>query len=265
MEESLPLPPVKLDPRHWQPVSPGGELSWQTFLRRLIWRRQWAETKCHLYSAIPPEAASMIADLLSASKRPLVITSWIGNDHLAAAQLLQLCERLQIPVLDHSPFALNFPTTHPLYLGSHWSGSGQNNVLAEADVVLIIDSDVPYIPTQNKPNEDATIIHIDCDPLKAAMPLFYISANHRFAANSTVALRQINAALDQTPGLCLDKASISARAASIAERTSIRAEALKLAKVPTGKGLPENAAVAISVLAGLLPDDSFVVSEAISK
>ena len=52
----------------------------------------------------------------------------------------------------------------------------RNPVLAEADVVLVIDSDVPWIPSVNAASPDAAIYHIDVDPLKETMPLWYIKA-----------------------------------------------------------------------------------------
>ena len=42
-------------------------------------------------------------------------------------------------------------TDDPLYQGNHWNHPFQNPALAEADVVLVVDSDVPWIPTVSHP------------------------------------------------------------------------------------------------------------------
>lgn len=52
------------------------------------------------------------------------------------------------------------------------------------------------MPTQHRPRQDARIYHIDVDPLKAQLSLFYISATARYRADSLSALRQLNAYVD---------------------------------------------------------------------
>jgi thiamine pyrophosphate-dependent acetolactate synthase large subunit-like protein len=56
----------------------------------------------------------------------------------------------------------------------------------------VLDCDVPWIPTQCKPHSDALIFHIDIDPLKQQMPVFYISARHRYRADSFTSIQQLN-------------------------------------------------------------------------
>jgi thiamine pyrophosphate-dependent acetolactate synthase large subunit-like protein len=55
-----------------------------------------------------------------------------------------------------------------------------------------LDCDVPWINTRCKPKPDAKIYHIDVDPLKQQMPVFYIDALARYRADSAVAIEQIN-------------------------------------------------------------------------
>jgi acetolactate synthase-1/2/3 large subunit len=98
-------------------------------------------------------------------------------------------------VLESVPSAMNFPHDHPLYLGSQWNEPRQNPALAEADCVLVVDSDVPWIPTVSRPADGAAIFHVDVDPLKEAMPLWHIGARLSLRADAATALRQLNAAL----------------------------------------------------------------------
>jgi acetolactate synthase-1/2/3 large subunit len=48
------------------------------------------------------------------------------------------------------------------------------------------------MPTVNKPPAHAKIYHIDVDPLKEGIPLWYIGASNVVRADSALALRQIN-------------------------------------------------------------------------
>jgi acetolactate synthase-1/2/3 large subunit len=90
---------------------------------------------------------------------------------------------------------MNFPHDHPLYQGNQWSQPWQNPVLGAADVVLVVDSDVPWIPTVSRPARDALILHIDVDPLKEKTPLWYIPARRVYRADAATALKQLNMAL----------------------------------------------------------------------
>jgi len=88
---------------------------------------------------------------------------------------------------------MNFPHDDPLYQGNHWNHPFQNAVLAEADVILVVDSDVPWIPAVSKPRAGARIFHIDVDPLKEQMPLWHIAAEGVFRADAETALAELDA------------------------------------------------------------------------
>jgi len=164
MEEEVE--PVELDLDRWKPIAP---------------------------LALPEGAAKQIVDALAGAKRPLVVTSFVGRNPAAVQPLIDLCEALGVGVLESVPNAMNYPHDNALYLGNQWNQPFQNPHLAEADVVLVIDSDVPWIPTVSKPSESAKIFHIDVDPLKESIPLWYIKAHASYQADAASALAQLNA------------------------------------------------------------------------
>ncbi|WP_264176028.1 thiamine pyrophosphate-dependent enzyme [Effusibacillus dendaii] len=98
--------------------------------------------------------------------------------------------------MESVPNYVNFPASHPLHVGYQWSAPVQNQILAEADFILVLDSDVPWIPLENKPQKDCKIYYIDVDPLKEKIPLWYIPSERFFKADSLVALQQLNFYLD---------------------------------------------------------------------
>lgn len=181
--------------------------------------------------ALAPDAIDPLIDALAAAERPLVVTSYLGRTPAAVPELVSLCERLGIGVLESVPNAMNFPHDNPLYLGNQWNEPVQNPALAEADVVLVIDSDVPWIPTVSRPAPDATIFHIDVDPLKETMPLWYIAARRSFRADAATALRQFNAALDAR-GIGPDAAA--GKRAHYAARHLVRRDRLAALETPAG-------------------------------
>src|SRR5690349_6880651 len=166
------IPPVSIDPRRWTPIAP---------------------------QPLPESGLGELVAGLLAAKRPLIVTSYLGRKPEAVAALIRLADRLGIGVLESVPSYLNFPSDHPCYVGQQGNEHRQNPSLAEADLVLVLDSDVPWIPAFNKPTEGAKICHIDIDPLKERTPLWYISATQVFRADCATALRQINDRLAGEP------------------------------------------------------------------
>lgn len=203
MEEELE-PQTPIDAEDWQPISP---------------------------TALHPDAIAPILDTLSNARRPLVVTSYLGRDPTAVDQLVLLCSRLGIGVAESVPSAMNFPHDNPLYQGNQWNEPHQNEALAAADAVLVIDSDVPWIPTVSRPREDATIFHIDVDPLKEQMPLWYISAKRAFRADAKTALRQLNCAMDERG---VDSAKVEERRRFWLELHEKRAASLRALEQPNG-------------------------------
>jgi acetolactate synthase-1/2/3 large subunit len=166
------ISPISVDPARWQPIAA---------------------------QPLPESGLAELVNSLRAAKRPLVVTSYLGRKPEAVTELVRLADRLGIGVLESCPSYLNFPTDHPCYVGQQGNEHIQNPSLAEADLVLVLDSDVPWIPAFNKPADGAKICHIDIDPLKERTPLWYISAAQVFRADCATALRQINERLDEEP------------------------------------------------------------------
>jgi acetolactate synthase-1/2/3 large subunit len=210
--------------------------------------------------ALPPDAPAQIVRLLADAKRPLVVTSYLGRNLAASEQLVRFVQRLGIGVLESVPNHLSFPTDNALYQGSQWNEKRQNVALAEADVILVIDSDVPWIPQINKPSPDAKIIHIDLDPLKQQMPLWYIGAERAFRADAQIALQQLNAHLDTVK---LNDSAVAERCAHYAQRHRERLTALQRAEQPRGERItPEYLSACVGRAIG---NDAIVLSEGVTN
>ena len=188
----------------------------------------------HRWPRIAPGAltnadATHIASLLTKARRPLIVTSYAGRNPAAVLELVRLCARTGAGVLESVPCYVNFPADNPAYQGSQWNEQRQNPALAEADVILVVDSDVPWIPLVNRPASGATIVHIDVDPLKEQMPLWYVGAQHVYRADAASALAQINAALEQEKA---DEQRIAETRAHYASRYAKRVAELAQREAP---------------------------------
>ena len=66
--------------------------------------------------------------------------------------LVELAELLAIPVLESIAFHVNFPGDHPLHAGYQYHHRPRRTrCWPQADVILVLDSDVPWIPAINRP------------------------------------------------------------------------------------------------------------------
>jgi acetolactate synthase I/II/III large subunit len=211
-------------------------------------------------TALPPDAPAEIVKVLANAKRPLFVTSYLGRNPAASEQLVRFAERLGLGVLESVPNHLSFPNDNPLYVGSQWNEKRQNLALAEADVILVVDSDVPWIPTINKPARDAKILHIDMDPLKQQMPLWYIGAEQIYRADAEVALRQLNAHLDT---IKLNDSAVAERRAHYEQRHRERLTQLRRAEQPQGDSIT---AEYLSACVGrAIGEDAIILSEGVTN
>jgi acetolactate synthase-1/2/3 large subunit len=134
-----------------------------------------------------PDTLRDVARRLVASERPVVLTSTAGRTRQGFDALVRLAELLALPIVERRE-RTNFPTSHPLH-----QGFLPATFVETADLILVVDSDVPYIPTQVTPRADATIIQIDVDPVKERIPLWSFPLNIAVRADSARALELIAA------------------------------------------------------------------------
>jgi thiamine pyrophosphate-dependent acetolactate synthase large subunit-like protein len=140
-------------------------------------------------AALPGDAVEIIARALVGAQKPLVITGYSGRDRRSPGVLVQLADLLGgLRVHDTGGSDVCFPASHSASEGFRLSTS---ECTTDADVILVLDCDVPWIPSQNPPNPDAKIYHIDIDPLNAQLRTSFFPAHGRWRADSFTALSQL--------------------------------------------------------------------------
>ncbi|KFA65769.1 hypothetical protein S40285_07096 [Stachybotrys chlorohalonatus IBT 40285] len=160
------IEPYSLKQEHWKPVELGG---------------------------LPKSAVDEIADALAHAQNPLILTGYGGRNHNFPQALVDLADTVKgLRVLDTGGSDMCFPADHPAWLGLRF---GADDSISTADVIVVVDCDVPWIPTRCKPKDDAKVFHVDVDPLKQQMPLHYIQALHRYRADAVTAVKQVTEAL----------------------------------------------------------------------
>ena len=127
------------------------------------------------------------ADVLLAAENPLIITGHSGRNPETPTLLVKLAEILAARV-QASDIRMNFPNTHPLSLRMAPDMGRSNPMLTAADVLLIIDYDIPYAAPPIAPNPSAKIIHIDIDFVKKGVPLWDRRPDIAIKADSNLAI-----------------------------------------------------------------------------
>ncbi|HKO26683.1 MAG TPA: thiamine pyrophosphate-requiring protein [Solirubrobacteraceae bacterium] len=142
--------------------------------------------------AIEPAALAELAERLAYAERPLIVTNRAGRTAGGAEALGRLSELAAIPVTGR-PETVNVVSTHPMCVRSQAQAL---SLLKAADLVLIVDCDVPWIPRTTTPAPDSYVVEIDRDPIKADMPLWTFPVDLALTADPAVALRQLTGALE---------------------------------------------------------------------
>ena len=118
-------------------------------------------------SAFPDTAAiDRAADMLAGAEFPLIITRAAGRHESDVTKLQALAERFAIPVFERKHHYMSMPWDSPMHLGSN-----PESYFDMADVIVVLECDVPWVPKHKAPREGTRIIHIGADPIFANYPL----------------------------------------------------------------------------------------------
>lgn len=205
-----------------------------------------------------PEQLAQAARWLIQAERPLILVSYAGRHQGAVASLVKLAETLAIPVVE-SRHRVNFPWNHDLHLGF-----AANPYLQQADCLLIIDHDVPWIPVQGRPQPSCRVIQLDIDALKQDIPVWGFPVDLAIQADSSKAIPALAAEIERQL-TDADRARVTARRSGItveheAQRAKWRQTALDRAtKRPIA---PEWAAYCLNEI---VDKDTIIVSEAVTN
>ena len=158
-----------------------------------------------------PAALEEIARLIADAELPVIVTSNIGRDPKTYAALAEIAEAFAIPVVQSVPNELNMSTSHPMNLG-YESGA----ILPEADLILVLDSAVPWIPVSAKMKPGAKVVHLSADPLVSGVPFRDFEADRLITGSSQAAVLTLQRELTARIGTHRDR--VERRRTAVAAR-----------------------------------------------
>jgi acetolactate synthase-1/2/3 large subunit len=163
-----------------------------------------------------PARIATLAEWLAAAEKPLIITTTIPQD--ATAPLSRLAERYAIPVVTQRQRVVCLPTSHPMHMGYDPAG-----LLEEADLVIVMEADVPWIPNEQHPKADCRFATIGEDPAFTRYPMRSFPSDLAVTATPASALSALEAALSKAN---VPEPRIAARRTRAADFKRRRAEQL---------------------------------------
>src|SRR5262245_38607774 len=137
-----------------------------------------------------PGAVSRLAEWIAGAKRPLVIASNLGREPEEAVALGRIAERFRLPVACQTPRMLCLATDHPMH-----AGFDSAPFLDDADLILVIESDVPWMPDVKAPAPKARIVHIGEDPAFLRYPMRGFRSDLSIAGNAGATLEALEVEL----------------------------------------------------------------------
>ena len=131
-------------------------------------------------------AAAEVARALLQAKKPVVITSYLGRNAKAVAALQALASECGIRVHEFMPTSMSISRASPCF-----GGFDSAKALAGADLCLLLDVDVPWLPKFTQPDAGTRFIHIDVDAVKQDFPMWGFATDLRLQADCALALPDV--------------------------------------------------------------------------
>ncbi|HEY3909747.1 MAG TPA: thiamine pyrophosphate-requiring protein [Stellaceae bacterium] len=192
------------------------------------------------------------ARILAAAENPLIITASAGRDPAAVAALADLAQRFAIPVVQHRPRHLSLPADHPCHLGYD-----ATPYLDDANAILVLECDVPWVPSLKAPRPHCKIIHLGVDPLFQRYPIRGFAGDVAITSAAGAALPALAEALDRHAA----GDAVEHRRRRVGERREALLAGWQKTRENSAGMRPISMAWASACIARVKPEDAILVNE----
>jgi acetolactate synthase I/II/III large subunit len=136
-------------------------------------------------------ALEQLCDWLLEASKPIIITSNTGLQAGGMESLARFCDIAAIGVVQTNVRCAALPSAHPMH-----AGYDATPFLADADLIIVLDCPVPWIPDRVRPRDGARVVHIGTDPLHQRLPLRSFESDLAIASLGHVALDLLSAMIE---------------------------------------------------------------------
>ena len=204
-----------------------------------------------------PQTIGALADRLLAAKNPVLVTAYAGRNVATPPLVDELARLAGIRVFEFNPLYLCIPHDSPCFAG-HLPGKH----VAEADVGLLVDVDVPWIPKDTPDNPATFWAQIDVDTVKQSFPMWGFPANQRIQGDSCRILGQLVEAL-KAKATAAHRAAAAQRVAALAKEHEARMAGIAKLAGDKGVGGSINPQYLCAEIGRAIGPDDIVLNEAI--
>ena len=198
-----------------------------------------------------------VATRLMAADHPIAITAYLGRNADAVDALEQLALTCGIRVAEFNSIDLNISQDSLCF-----AGFDPQALMDKADLGLLLDTDVPFVPQYAKRVEAIDWIQIDVDPLKSDFPMWGFPTDMRIQADCAMVLRQVLAVVESRADGAYRK-RVADRIASWGASRDARDKRRTAACAVRGSVGALAAPYVFSTLNDKLSQDDIIVNEAI--
>ena len=170
----------------------------------------------------------------------------------ASPALAEFAWRFALPVVEHRPRHLSLPAEHPCHLGYD-----AGPYLDRADAIIVLECDVPWIPSLKAPRHDCKVIHIGVDPLFSRYPIRGFPCDIAVTGMAAAALPELGAALDRY----VSDAVIAERRRQIASSRDALVAGWQKSREAAANLRPIHMAWASGCIAQVKTEDTILVNE----
>jgi acetolactate synthase-1/2/3 large subunit len=176
-----------------------------------------------------PAAIEKLAHWIAAAENPLLITAASGRERACVAALARFVERWAVPVVSFNTRYLNLPSSHPMH-----QGFDPGQLLAAADIVIVLECEVPWFPIDHSPRSGCKFAHLGEDPAFVRYPIRSFPSDLTITTSTTNAITALDAALEKAAP---DRGKIAARFKRLSERSAARRANAAQAAATQGDGI----------------------------
>jgi acetolactate synthase-1/2/3 large subunit len=172
-----------------------------------------------------PAAVAQLARMIAGAKFPVILTAASGRAHGTVTALADFATRFGVGIVEYRPRFVCVPSSHPLHLGYD-----NRAALEKADLIVVLECDVPWMPAQSEPRADTRVVHVGLDPAFSDYPVRSFKCDLAITSSVAHLLPPLTAALEG-----LGSFEVRARTmwdAASARRDATAARVEKLASAP---------------------------------
>ncbi len=199
---------------------------------------------------LPDRAAvDQAAQWLAAAATPLVICQRGDPAGRLGAALAEFAAQFALPIAEYWPVRNVLRTDHPMH-----AGYDSAPLVAEADAILVIDSQVPWIARNVRPGPGAKVIHLGPDPLFQRLPVRSFQSDLAIVGDPAAVVQELHAALDRLG------AGDAARGDDMARRRAAQLDEVR-EQALAGDGSPMTPGFVSHVLGQAMDDRAVLLNE----